>query len=72
MIYGVSLLHSVICDRSKFGPIGFTDKYVFDNSDLNNVFFMLNNILNLFEDYPWDAINYLISDIVYGGRITDD
>lgn len=44
----------------------------FNDSDLETSYTLLRNFLDLPQDIPWDAILYVIGEITYGGRVTDD
>jgi dynein heavy chain len=33
---------------------------------------LLRNFLDLPQEIPWEALNYVIGEITYGGRVTDD
>ncbi|XP_072930463.1 dynein axonemal heavy chain 6 isoform X2 [Epargyreus clarus] len=70
MLFGVCMFHAVIQERKKFGPLGWNITYEFNASDRECA--MLN--LQMFcEDghIPWDALEYITSQITYGGRVTD-
>ena len=32
----------------------------------------MNNLLTSFDDIPFEAIEYFVGEIVYGGRVTDE
>lgn len=74
IIYTLALFHSVIQDRKKYGEIGFNKVYDFNITDFNAGIELLKNYMkNIEDDYiPWDDIRYLLGDVNYGGRITDD
>jgi dynein heavy chain, axonemal len=63
--------------EQKFGAIGWTVPYKFNHSDLNACSrFLQNHILEMeakkAKDITWSTVRCLISEIQYGGRVTDD
>ena len=46
--------------------------YDFNDSDFEVSELCLRLYLDEYEETPWDALKYLISEINYGGRVTDD
>ena len=70
--FAISLFHSVILERRKFGSIGFNSYYQFNDSDLQAGINSLKNLLEQFSYTPWDVLNYVIGQINYGGRVTDE
>ncbi|XP_049884905.1 dynein axonemal heavy chain 6 [Pectinophora gossypiella] len=70
MLFGICVFHAIIQERKKFGPLGWNITYEFNNSDRECA--MLN--LQMFCEgghIPWDALEYITSQITYGGRVTD-
>lgn len=58
--------------------MGFNIKYDFNDSDFEianstlKMFLLALLDVNLAEKVPWDAILYMVGNINYGGRVTDD
>jgi len=76
MLYALCFLHTVVQERRKFGPLGFNIPYEFNTSDLSACTAYLQNHLSYVETrkrpVDWDCLCYMICDVQYGGRITDD
>ena len=72
LIFALAYFHAVILERRKFGAIGWNISYEWMNSD----FFISEAQLRMFLDQqpevPYTALNYLVAEINYGGRVTDD
>ena len=52
--------------------MGWNIRYEFNDSDLETSRTVLYMLLNEQEQEPWDALNFVIGEINYGGRVTDD
>lgn len=59
-------------DRRKFGPIGWNIAYEFTNEDLMVCKKQLRMLLDEYQEIPYKVLNFLGSEINYGGRVTDD
>ena len=59
-------------DRRKFGAIGWNIAYEFTNEDLMVCKKQLRMLLDEYEEIPYKVLNFLGSEINYGGRVTDD
>jgi len=75
IVFALCFMHSVIQERKKFGPLGFCIPYAFNNSDLEASLTYIEKhmttSMNLNIPISWKAIQYMVSDVQYGGKITD-
>merc|ERR1719361_1851310 len=81
VIFGVDyyflchFFHAVLQERRKFGALGFNKSYEFNDSDLETSMTILKMFLSEIDEssqIPWDALRYVVGQINYGGRVTDD
>jgi len=75
LVYTTCLLHSVIQERRKFGPLGWNIPYEFNESDLEaSLMFLEKHLLTIGSEgmISWPTVHYMICEVQYGGRITDD
>ena len=72
IIFALSFFHSVVCERRKFGPIGWNRSYPFNPGDLSVCITVANNYLDASPKVPWDDLRYIFGEIMYGGHITDN
>eukprot|EP01029_Cantina_marsupialis_P005375 TRINITY_DN157_c1_g2_i1.p1 TRINITY_DN157_c1_g2~~TRINITY_DN157_c1_g2_i1.p1 ORF type:complete len:3733 (+),score=1529.44 TRINITY_DN157_c1_g2_i1:1436-11200(+) len=71
LIYGLCFLHSVVQERRKFGALGWNIPYEFNNGDLNACLMFLEKHLYA-GNISWPTVQYMVSEVQYGGKITDD
>ena len=75
LVFAICFMHSVIQERRKFGALGFCIPYSFNNSDLEASLLYIEKHLtmsqNLNMPLSFKAMVYMVSDVQYGGRITD-
>ena len=72
LLFAVSFFHSAVLQRRKFGPLGWNIKYDFSPSDLECSLSTVKLYLEEGQQIPWTALRYLIGEIHYGGRVTDE
>jgi dynein heavy chain, axonemal len=65
-----------VYERRKFGPLGFCVPYEFNQSDLEASLTYIENHMNAASlgtaQISWKAIVFMVCEIQYGGRITDN
>jgi len=72
LLFALGFFHSVLLERRKFLGLGFNIPYDFNDGDFEVCQLLLNEYLKKSpQQVPWEAINYLIAEANYGGRITD-
>jgi dynein heavy chain len=72
-LFSLTWLHSVLLERRKFKTLGFNTPYDFNDSDFLICHDLLIVLLDEYPDNtPFKALQYLIGDANYGGRVTDE
>jgi len=83
-VYGLCWFHAILIERKKFKTLGWNVSYDFNDSDYSVCEDLLAIYMGKLKDgktadtfdkkapLPWQAIQYLIAEANYGGRITDD
>jgi dynein heavy chain len=72
LLFGLSFFHAVILERRKFGPIGWNIPYEWMDSDFQVSREQVRMYLENQADVLWITLRYIIAEVNYGGRVTDD
>ena len=73
----LAFFHAVVQERRKYGKVGWNVNYDYNDSDFAVSIKLVDNYLekaftNGDVTIPWDTLRYLVGEVMYGGRVTDD
>jgi len=72
LLFATAFFNALILERRKFGAVGWNIPYGWMNSDLKAAIMQVRMYVEeQGDDLPWRTLNVLVSDITYGGRVTD-
>ena len=76
-VFVLAFFHAVVQERRKYGKVGWNVNYDFNDSDFSVSLKLVESYLTKAYDegdpsIPWDTLRYLIGEVMYGGRVTDN
>ena len=81
-LFGLAWYHALVIERKKFKTLGYNVVYKFNDSDFNVCSDLLAEYMGAKDkegkpkpydkNINWQAIQFLIAEANYGGRVTDD
>lgn len=71
LLFTLCFTHSTVQERRKFGPLGWSIPYEFNDGDLRASIVFLEKHLE-FAALSWSTLQFMVGEVQYGGRITDD
>ena len=70
LLFALCFMHSTVQERKKFGSLGWTIPYEFNNGDLTAcILFLEKHLYN--GSISWPTFQYMVAEAQYGGKITD-
>ena len=72
LLLALAYFHATVKERVAFGSIGWNYPYDFTDHDFRMSMLLIYNFLNEYDEIPFKALTYVISECIYGGRVTDE
>jgi dynein heavy chain len=72
LLFALAFFHAVILERRKFGPIGWNIAYEWMASDFAVSMEQLAMYIEKQSEVPYQTMTYIVAEVNYGGRVTDD
>jgi dynein heavy chain len=72
LLFSTGFFYALLVERRKFGTLGFNIRYSFSQADFETAIEILKCYIRRYDKIPWQALRYVIAQIVFGGRLIDD
>lgn len=70
-LFTTAFFHALIFERKKYGALGWNVPYNWMNSDLKSALVQVKMNLETQDSIPWETLIFNLSEVTYGGRVTD-
>jgi dynein heavy chain len=71
LLFNLTMFHALIQEREKYGLLGWSYPYEFSYYDYEVATKQLLTFVEHSEEIQWNALEYAVVDLVYGGHIID-
>ena len=71
LLFTTAFFHALILERRKYGAAGWNIPYDWTNGDLKAALIQVKMFVETQDSIPWESLNISLSDVTYGGRVTD-
>lgn len=72
LIFTLCYFHALLLERKRYGSLGFNVPYLFGQADLITSVRQMKLLLQRDKGLHWRTLEYMVGEINYGGRVTDD
>ena len=71
LLFTTAFFHALILERRNYGAVGWNVPYDWMKGDLKAALIHVKMFIETQDSIPWEFLNISLSDVTYGGRVTD-